>query len=108
VLGDVERELTQMRACEPCSMGFHLSAAAATARAGDLEAARRHVAEAERISVMWQGGPWTAAVWEVRGVMRLAEGDSEQARAMFREAADAFARAGNPRDADRCFEAAAR
>jgi predicted negative regulator of RcsB-dependent stress response len=55
---------------------------------------------------MWQGGPWTAAVWEARGVIRLADGDAEQARAMFREAADAFARAGNQRDAERCLEAA--
>jgi DNA-binding SARP family transcriptional activator/predicted negative regulator of RcsB-dependent stress response len=107
VLRDAQRELAQMRACEPCSMGFHLSAAAASARAGDLEAARRHVGEAERISVMWQGGPWTAGVWEVRGVIRLADGDAEQARAMFREAADAFARAGNQRDAERCLVAAA-
>jgi hypothetical protein len=37
----------------------------------------------------------------------LAEGDAQQARAMFREAAEAFTRAGNKSDAERCLEAAA-
>jgi DNA-binding SARP family transcriptional activator len=107
VLRTVERELTQMRACEPCSMGFLTSAAAAAAHVGDLERARSFVAEAERISGMWQGGPWAGAVWEARGILRGAEGDDEQARAMFREAADVFARAGNQVDAARCLAAAA-
>ena len=57
---------------------------------------------------MWQGGLWTGAVWEARGILRFAEGDSEQARAMFREAAQAFTRAGNQADAARCLDAAAR
>ena len=56
---------------------------------------------------MWQGGLWTGAVWEARGILRLAEGEGEQARAMFREAAQAFARAGNQSDAARCLEASA-
>ena len=56
---------------------------------------------------MWQGGLWTGAVWEARGTLRQAEGENEQARAMFREAADAFARGGNESDAARCREAAA-
>jgi hypothetical protein len=70
--------------------------------------ARSFITEAERIAGMWQGGPWTGAVWEARGVLRLAEGEDAQARAMFREAADAFAGAGNRSDADRCLEAAGR
>ena len=56
---------------------------------------------------MWQGGLWTGAVWEARGILRQAEGEGEQARAMFREAAEAFARTGNQSDAARCLEAAA-
>jgi tetratricopeptide (TPR) repeat protein len=107
VLRVAEKELRQMRSCEPCSMGYLTSAAAASARAGDLDRARSFISEAERIAGMWQGGIWTGAVWEARGILRQAEGDSEQARAMFREAADAFARAGNHSDAARCLEAAA-
>jgi hypothetical protein len=57
---------------------------------------------------MWQAGPWLGAVWEARGVLRQAEGDDAQARAMFREAAGAFEGAGNIVDADRCLAAAGR
>ena len=102
-----ERELSQMHPCEPCSMGYLTSAVAASARSGELDRARSFLAEAERIAGMWQGGLWTGAVWEARGILRQAEGDGEQARAMFREAAQAFARTGNQSDAARCLEAAA-
>lgn len=106
VLREAERELSQMRSCEPCSMGYLTSAAAASARAGELHRARAFVAEAERIAGMWQGGPWSGAVWEARGLLRQAEGEDAQARAMFREAAEVFARAGNQSDAARCLEVA--
>jgi DNA-binding SARP family transcriptional activator/predicted negative regulator of RcsB-dependent stress response len=108
VLRGAERELSQMQTCEPCSMGYLTSAATASARAGELDDARSFIAEAERIAGMWQGGPWTGAVWEARGALRQAEGEAEQARAMFREAAEAFASAGNRSDAERCLEAAGR
>ena len=108
VLRGAEQELSQMRPCEPCSMGYLTSAASASARAGALDDARSFISEAERISGMWQGGLWTGAVWEARGTLRQAEGENEQARAMFREAAEAFTRAGNQSDAARCLEAAAR
>ena len=88
-------------------MGFLTSAAMASARAGELDRARAFIAEAERIVGMWQGGLWTGTVWEARGILRQAEGQQEQARAMFREAAEAFERAGNQSDAARCLEAAA-
>ncbi len=107
VLRVAEQELSQMRSCEPCSMGYLTSAATASARAGELDRARSFIAEAERIAGMWQGGVWTGAVWEARGILRQAEGEDEQARAMFREAAQAFARTGNHSDAARCLEAAA-
>ncbi len=107
VLRVAEQELSQMRSCEPCSMGYLTSAATASARAGELDRARSFLAEAERIAGMWQGGLWTGAVWEARGILRQAEGEGEQAHAMFREAAQAFARAGNQSDAARCLEAAA-
>ena len=106
VLREAERELAQMRSCEPCSMGYLTSAATASARAGELDRARSFLGEAERIAGMWQSGPWIGAVWEARGFLREAEGEGAQARAMFREAAEAFTRAGNPSDAARCLEAA--
>jgi len=107
VLRMAEQELSQMHSCEPCSMGYLTRAATASARAGELDRARSFIAEAERIAGMWQGGLWTGAVWEARGILREAEGEGEQARAMFREAANAFASAGYQSDAARCLEAAA-
>jgi DNA-binding SARP family transcriptional activator len=107
VLSKAERELGQMRSCEPCSMGYLTSAATACARAGELDRARSFITEAERIAGMWQGGLWNGAVWEVRGVLRQAEGADEQARAMFHEAAHEYTRSGNQTDAARCLEAAA-
>jgi DNA-binding SARP family transcriptional activator len=106
VLREAERELAQMQSCEPCSMGFLTAAVSASARAGELDRARSYFDEAERIAGMWQGGQWTGAVWEARGILRKAEGEGAQARAMFREAADAFVRSGNQSDASRCLEAA--
>jgi DNA-binding SARP family transcriptional activator len=108
VLRAAEQELSQMHPCEPCSMGYLTSAVTASARAGELDRARSFIAEAERIAGMWQGGVWTGAVWEARGILRQAEGEDEQARAMFREAAQAFVRTGNQSDAARCLEAAGR
>jgi DNA-binding SARP family transcriptional activator len=108
VLREAERTLSQMRSCEPCSMGYLTTAATTSALNGDLERARTFIVEAERISGMWQAGPWIGAVWEARGVLRQVEGDGAQARAMFREAAEVFERAGNRSDADRCLAAAGR
>lgn len=92
--------------CDPCSIGFLTSAAVASARAGEHERARRYVDEAERVAGMWQGGAWSAAVWEARAELRLAEGEPRRAAALFGEAAEGFARAGHPLAAKRCREAA--
>jgi DNA-binding SARP family transcriptional activator len=93
--------------CPPCSMGFRVAATVALARAGDLQQAGARLEGAERIAGMWQGGPWLAAVWEARGVLRQAKGDHAQATALFTEAADQFARARWPVDEARCRAAAA-
>jgi DNA-binding SARP family transcriptional activator len=98
-----EQALTHAtKVCEPCSMGFHTHAALGCAGAGDLLRARRHLADAERISALWPSGPWTAAVWEVRAGLRRAEGQPGQAAALLAEAADAYAKAGWTADAARC------
>jgi DNA-binding SARP family transcriptional activator len=88
--------------CPPCSMGFRVAATMALARTGDLPQARARLDAAERIAGMWQGGPWLAAIWEARGVLRRAEGDHAQAAALFREAAEQFAQARRPVDEARC------
>ena len=98
-----QRQLSGMHSCEPCSMGYLTTAAMASARAGEMGRARSFLAEAERIAGMWQGGLWTGAIWEARGVLRQSESEHDQARAMFREAAAAFERAGYASDAARCL-----
>lgn len=59
-----EQVLADGDVCQQCSMSFRMAAAKAYAAVGDLPNARRHLDEAERVSLMWQGGPWPAAVRE--------------------------------------------
>jgi DNA-binding SARP family transcriptional activator len=99
--------LADRELCPPCSMSFRVAATIALARAGDLHQARARLEAAERIAGMWQGGPWLAAIWEARGVLRGCEGDHAQAAALFREAAEQFAQARRPIDEARCRAAAA-
>jgi DNA-binding SARP family transcriptional activator len=89
--------------CQPCSMSFRVASAIALAEAGELESASRRLDEAERLAGMWNGGPWVAAVWEARGVQRRAQGNEEQAAALFREAATRYASVGRQRDSERCL-----
>jgi DNA-binding SARP family transcriptional activator len=106
IVATAKDRLGGMRVCQPCSMGYLISAGIASARAGDLQAAGSFVDEAERTAGMWQGGPWTAATWEARAEMRMAEGEPERAAALFREAADLFASVSRPLDEARCRSAA--
>ena len=66
-------------------MPFRVAAATASARAGDRDRAAKYLEDAERLAGMWQGGPWLVAVWRARGELRLAEGERDQAAALFRE-----------------------
>lgn len=93
--------------CPPCSMGYHVAAATHYALAGKLDAARRRLANAEQLAGMWPGGPWHAALWEARAVLRRAEGHDDQAIALFREAAASFAELGRRQDEQRCLARAA-
>ena len=106
IVDEGEVALSAGDVCQPCSMGFRVAASAACAGSGQFERAERHLESAERIAAMWQGGPWLAAVWEARAAMRHAQGDDVQAAALYREAADVFARAGRPLDEERCRKAA--
>lgn len=100
-----EERLAGTEICQPCSMGYLVASAIATAHVGDTAGSGRRLDKAERIAGMWQGGSWHAAVWEARGHLRLAEGDPAQAKALFREAADAFAKSGRTLDEARCWAA---
>lgn len=107
VLVEAEAALRLDNVCGPCSIGFLITAAIACARAGELARSRQFVSDAERLAGLWQGGPWQAAVWEARGALRRAEGDSVQAAALLREAAALFAECGRPLDEARCAAAVA-
>ena len=107
ILNRAERALTTAAACQPCSIGLHVTAAVTRASSGNLAGARHHLERAERIAGMWQGGPWQAAVWEARGIVRLAEGDRSQGIALLKEAASLFTNTGRPLDAARCRAEAA-
>jgi DNA-binding SARP family transcriptional activator len=88
--------------CQPCSMGFRTASAIALVGAGELEQIGRRLDEAERVASMWSGGPWVAAIWEARGVLRRAQGQAARANAGFGEAAARYAELGRPLDHDRC------
>ena len=98
-----DRHLDGSNICPPCSLGFHIAAAKALAGSGALQASRRRLEQAERISGLWPGGAAHAAVWEARAVVRRAHGDGERARAFWQEAADRYAEVGRPVDRDRCL-----
>ena len=84
-------------------MAFRVASSIALADAGELVQAGRRLDEAERLAGMWNGGPWVAAVWEGRAVHRRAQGNAEQASALFREAAKRYAVLNRPRDEQRCL-----
>ncbi|MFD1152313.1 hypothetical protein, partial [Saccharothrix hoggarensis] len=108
VIRDAERWLHEApHVCDPCSMGFRIAAATACACAGSPSRARAHLAEAERISGLWQGGPWSAALWEVRAEVRRAEGRRAQAAALFFAADEEVAALARPLEERRCLAAAA-
>jgi hypothetical protein len=106
VLAEADEALRPKEACGPCSIGFRVAAAIACARSGELARARQFLADAERLSGLWQGGPWQAAVWEARAALRLAAGDRVQAAALLHEAAMLFAECGRPLEEARCIAAA--
>jgi tetratricopeptide (TPR) repeat protein len=101
-----EELLADTDVCAQCSMSFRMAAANAYSRAGDVERARRHVDEAARISEMWQGGPWPAAVREAEGNLQLALGNRARAKAEYATAAELFDHAERHSDAARCRAAA--
>jgi DNA-binding SARP family transcriptional activator len=72
VAADGERVLSDSDVCQQCSMSFRIAAANAYTRVGDIPNARRHLEAAGRVSDMWQGGPWPAAVREAEARVEAA------------------------------------
>jgi DNA-binding SARP family transcriptional activator len=107
IIERADADLAGRSVCPPCSMGYQVAAATNYALAGKLDAARRRLAKAEQLAGMWPGGPWHAALWEARAVLRRAEGREDQATALFREAAASFAELGRRPDEQRCLTRAA-
>ena len=80
--------------CRFCPTGYHVAAAAASARAGQLDRARDFLERAEDGARRWRGGSWPAALAEARAELLLAEGDRRAAGEALRRAAEGFAAAG--------------
>jgi DNA-binding SARP family transcriptional activator/tetratricopeptide (TPR) repeat protein len=88
--------------CAFCSVMLAVPATIACADVGDLDAARRHLATAERSATLWEGRSWQAALLEARAHVADAEGARDEAAALRDQAAALFAAAGQPLDAARC------
>jgi DNA-binding SARP family transcriptional activator len=106
VVDQAEATLGDDDKCIYCAVMLAVPAAIACANVGDLEAARSHLLVAEVSAERWSGHAWSAAVLEARAHVARAEGLSDDADDLFRQAADSFVVAGQPLDADRCRRAA--
>lgn len=97
-MGDTDR-------CPFCDVMFAVPATIACADAGDLDEARRRLAEAEGLATRWDGGAWTAAVTEARAHLEVAQEDPLEGARLFESAAQLFEAPGQPLDARRCRQA---
>jgi hypothetical protein len=93
--------------CPFCDIMLAVPAAIACADGGDLPNANRHLEIARRSARLWEGSAWEAAVAEARAHVAAAAGDIHDARHDITTAADMFAAAGQPLDAERCRQQAA-
>lgn len=94
-------------ACAFCAIMLSVPATVACARAGDLPAARQHLAQARAsAAAVWAGTSWEARLAEAEAAVATAAGDPDGARRWLRQAARTFELAGQPRDAERCRAAA--
>lgn len=102
VVDQAEATMGERDRCTYCDVMFTVPATIACADAGDVEDARRRLAQSEVLAARWDGGAWTAAVTEARAHVALAEGDHPAGARLFEEAAARFDAAGQALDAGRC------
>ena len=93
--------------CLFCSVMLEVPAAIACADVGDVDAASAHLERAELSASLWEGTSWHAGIREASAHLSLAVGDVAEARSRLDEAAEVFAAAGQPLDAQRCRTAVA-
>ena len=93
--------------CPTCRITFIVPATIASARAGDIERARRYAHDCDTaLEIIALPPAWHAAVEEARGWVARASGRPSDAGEHFRKAADGFRTWGQPLDAQRCTELA--
>jgi tetratricopeptide (TPR) repeat protein len=110
-LAVIERAMAgqgQSDRCLYCAVMFSVPAAIACADAGDIDRARRFLADTERSAALWEGTAWQAGVLEARAHLARAEGDDGAAGRLLLRAAQLFDDAGQPLDAARCRRQAER
>lgn len=97
-----------LETCPGCRVHLAVPAAIASARAGDVERARAYARSVDYLAdVVMRLPAWFAARLEVQANLALVTADHAGARRNFVDAADGFAGAGQPLDAERCRRLAA-
>ena len=105
VVDEAAETMDEPFACVFCQVMIAVPAAIACVEGGRLDEAREWLAQAARSANAWHGTAWQAAVTEARAHLARAEGDRRAGRRLFADAAELFAIAGQPLDAQRCQEA---
>ncbi len=96
-----------LETCPGCRVHLAVPAAIASARAGDVERAQTYAQTVDYLTdVVMRLPAWYAARLEVHANLALATADIPAARRQFVSAADGFAGAGQPLDAERCHHLA--
>lgn len=93
--------------CAFCAVMLYVPATIACARVADLVNAQRFLDLARHAATFWDGTSWKAAIAEAQAAVAGAAGDPAAALEHLRAAAEAFDRAGQPTDAERCRRIAA-
>ncbi|GAA4699389.1 transcriptional activator [Phytohabitans rumicis] len=102
IVDAAEATLGESDFCNFCAVMFEVPAAIASAHAGELGQARRHLERAGRSAAAWEGTAWQAALLEARAHITRAEGDTAGAAALLTRAAEFFDESVQPLDAARC------
>ena len=106
VVDEAAGTLDEPFACMFCQVMIAVPASIACVEGGRLDEARAWLAQAERSAAAWQGTAWQGAVAEAGAHLARAGGDDAAAGRLLAGAAELFAIAGQPLDAQRCLDAA--